>query len=42
MQLMLANIFTTVMTVLVAILLVFLAVTFVLLVYTTLRVLWKL
>ena len=42
MPLMLANLFTIVMTVLTAILLVFLAVTFVLLVYATLRVLWRL
>lgn len=42
MPLMLANLFTTVMTVLTAILLVFLVVTFVLLAYTTLRVLWRL
>ena len=41
MPLMLANLFTTVMTVLTAILLVFIAVTFVLLVYATLKVLWK-
>ena len=42
MPLMLANLFTTVMTVLTAILLVFLVVTFVLLVYATLRVLLRL
>ena len=42
MPLMLANLFTTVMTVLTAILLVFLAATFVLLVYATLKVLWRL
>ena len=42
MPLMLANLFTTVMTVLTAILLVFLAVAFVLLVYATLRFLWEL
>ena len=42
MPLMLANLFTTVMTVLTAILIVFIAVTFVLLVYATLKVLWRL
>ena len=42
MPLILANLFTIVMTVLTAILLVFIVVTFVLLAYTTLRVLWRL
>lgn len=42
MPLMLANLFTIAMTILVTVLLVLLAVAFVLLVYTTLRILWSL